>query len=96
MLEIKLAQHPSTLRSASSLPARHLAHALLNVIIHASAETENLLQFGPVEDKVRCDQYRAEEQVLAILLPSLPETCFTVLGERSACPSTSDLQAVDR
>jgi len=43
-----------------SLPARHLAHALLNVIVHTSAEAKELLQFRPVEDKVRCDQYSAE------------------------------------
>jgi hypothetical protein len=78
------------------LPARHLAHALLNIIIHASSKAKQLLQLGPIEDKVRRDKHSAEEQMFAVLFPLLSVASFTVLSKRSASPSAGNLEAVYR
>jgi hypothetical protein len=41
------------------LPARHLAHAFFDIIIHTAAEAKQLLQLGPVEDKVCGNEHSA-------------------------------------
>lgn len=49
------------LNHGANSPARHLAHALLNVVVHALAKAEQLLQLRPVEEDIRGNQHSTEE-----------------------------------
>lgn len=74
----------------------HILHLLLDIILHAAAQMQELPHLGKVEEEIAAEEHDAEEEMPAEVRKFLGPGQIGRLNERAGRPHARDLDTVDR